>query len=75
MRGVARRHGEPARWTPKRGDAAWIDLNPQAGSEQTGRRRVLIVSPGAAPPRRGRISHTNFSHVAQGPRVPRLGLL
>ena len=35
----------PARWTPKRGDAMWIDLNPQAGSEQAGRRPALVVSP------------------------------
>ncbi len=35
----------PARWTPKRGDAVWIDLNPQAGSEQAGRRPALVVSP------------------------------
>ena len=37
----------PARWTPKRGDAVWIDLNPQAGSEQAGRRPALVVSPRA----------------------------
>ena len=37
----------PARWTPKRGDAIWIDLNPQAGSEQAGRRPALVLSPGA----------------------------
>ena len=37
----------PARWTPKRGDAVWIDLNPQAGSEQAGRRPALVVSPSA----------------------------
>ena len=35
----------PARWTPKRGDAVWIDLNPRAGSEQAGRRPALVVSP------------------------------
>ena len=35
----------PARWTPKRGDAVRIDLNPQAGSEQAGRRPALVVSP------------------------------
>ena len=35
----------PARWTPTRGDAVWIDLNPQAGSEQAGRRPALVVSP------------------------------
>ena len=34
-------------WSPRRGDAAWIDLNPQAGSEQAGRRPALVVSAGA----------------------------
>lgn len=33
-----------AAWTPKRGDAVWIDLNPQAGREQAGRRPALVVS-------------------------------
>ena len=33
----------PARWTPKRGDAMWIDLNPQAGSEQAGRRDLYVA--------------------------------
>lgn len=34
-----------ASWSPRRGDALWIDLNPQAGSEQAGRRPALVVSP------------------------------
>ena len=33
-------------YTPKRGDAVWIDMNPQSGHEQAGRRPALIVSPG-----------------------------
>ena len=32
---------------PERGDAVWIDFNPQAGSEQAGRRPALVLSPGA----------------------------
>ncbi len=30
---------------PERGDAVWLNLNPQSGREQAGRRPVLIVSP------------------------------
>jgi len=30
---------------PRRGDAVWITLNPQAGHEQAGRRPALVVSP------------------------------
>jgi mRNA interferase MazF len=32
---------------PNRGDAVWLDLNPQSGREQAGRRPVLILSPAA----------------------------
>ena len=31
---------------PERGDAVWIDLNPQAGHEQAGRRPAVVLSPG-----------------------------
>lgn len=34
-------------YSPKRGDAVWLDLNPQSGREQAGRRPVLILSPEA----------------------------
>ncbi len=34
-------------YVPDRGDIAWIDLNPQAGREQAGRRPCLILSPTA----------------------------
>jgi mRNA interferase MazF len=37
----------PARYVPKRGDAVWISLNPQAGHEQAGRRPALVLSPRA----------------------------
>ncbi|CAN5817069.1 endoribonuclease MazF [soil metagenome] len=30
---------------PGRGDAVWLNLNPQSGREQAGRRPVLIISP------------------------------
>ena len=32
---------------PQRGDAIWIELNPQAGHEQAGRRPALVLSPAA----------------------------
>jgi mRNA interferase MazF len=34
-------------YTPDRGDAIWITLNPQAGHEQAGRRPALVLSPAA----------------------------
>jgi mRNA interferase MazF len=34
-------------YVPQRGDAVWIDLNPQAGHEQAGRRPALVLSPAA----------------------------
>jgi mRNA interferase MazF len=33
-------------YIPDRGDAVWINLNPQAGHEQTGRRPAVVLSPG-----------------------------
>ncbi len=32
-------------YVPRYGDAVWLDLNPQAGREQAGRRPVLVLSP------------------------------
>jgi mRNA interferase MazF len=32
-------------YVPKRGDTVWIDFDPQAGSEQKGRRPALVISP------------------------------
>lgn len=34
-------------FTPDRGDAVWIDFNPQVGHEQAGRRPALVISPAA----------------------------
>jgi mRNA interferase MazF len=34
-------------YTPERGDAVWITLDPQAGTEQAGRRPALVLSPSA----------------------------
>ena len=32
-------------YVPERGDAVWIDFNPQAGHEQAGRRPAIVISP------------------------------
>ena len=32
-------------YVPERGDVVWIDMDPQAGHEQAGRRPALVVSP------------------------------
>ena len=32
-------------YIPDRGDAVWLEFNPQAGHEQAGRRPALVLSP------------------------------
>ncbi len=34
-------------YIPERGDAIWLEFNPQAGHEQAGRRPALVLSPKA----------------------------
>lgn len=34
-------------YVPRRGDAVWLNLDPQSGREQAGRRPVLVLSPEA----------------------------
>jgi len=34
-------------YVPERGDAVWINLDPQSGHEQAGRRPALVLSPSA----------------------------
>lgn len=34
-------------YVPERGDAVWLDFNPQSGHEQAGRRPALVISPKA----------------------------
>ncbi len=36
-----------APYVPQHGDAVWITFDPQAGSEQAGRRPALVLSPSA----------------------------
>ncbi|MFQ5593613.1 MAG: endoribonuclease MazF [Anaerolineae bacterium] len=38
---------EPQTYIPRRGDAVWVSLNPQAGHEQAGRRPAVVLSPAA----------------------------
>ncbi len=33
------------KYIPERGDVIWINLNPQAGHEQAGRRPAVVLSP------------------------------
>lgn len=35
-----------AKHFPERGDIVWVDMNPQAGHEQSGRRPAIVISPG-----------------------------
>jgi len=37
----------PRRYVPERGDIVWLEFDPQAGHEQSGRRPALVVSPAA----------------------------
>lgn len=34
-------------YVPERGDAVWLDFNPQTGHEQAGRRPAIVLSPSA----------------------------
>lgn len=34
-----------ASYIPERGDVVWLDFQPQAGHEQTGRRPAVVLSP------------------------------
>ena len=40
-------------WAPDRGDLVWLDFDPQAGHEQSGRRPALVLSPVAYNERTG----------------------
>lgn len=35
------------RYVPNRGDVVWINMNPQVGHEQAGRRPAVVMSPAA----------------------------
>ncbi len=38
---------KPAEYVPQRGDAVWINFNPQRGHEQAGHRPAVVLSPRA----------------------------
>ena len=38
---------KPAEYVPQRGDAVWINFNPQTGHEQAGYRPAVVLSPRA----------------------------
>jgi mRNA interferase MazF len=40
-------------WIPDRGEAIWLDFDPQAGREQAGRRPAIVLSPAAYNARSG----------------------
>jgi mRNA interferase MazF len=37
--------GRSKKYVPDRGDAVWLDFDPQVGREQAGRRPALVLSP------------------------------
>jgi len=39
------RSGEDVAYVPERGHVVWIDLSPQEGHEQAGRRPAVVLSP------------------------------
>ena len=36
-----------SQYIPEQGDVVWINMNPQAGHEQAGRRPAIVLSPGS----------------------------
>ena len=52
--------------TPKRGDAISIDLDPQAGREQAGRRPALVLSPSAYNNKAGLVIACPITRQAKG---------
>ena len=47
LRRLATKVGKLMAYVPSRGDAVWLQFNPQAGHEQAGRRPGLVLSPAA----------------------------
>ena len=37
----------PRGYAPRRGEVVWLELNPQTGHEQAGRRPAIVISPEA----------------------------
>ncbi|MFD1176443.1 type II toxin-antitoxin system PemK/MazF family toxin [Paenibacillus puldeungensis] len=49
-----------------RGDLVWINFNPQAGHEQTGRRSAIVLSPKAFNDTTGFVSVCPITHTVRG---------
>jgi len=45
--------GSRRKYVPERGEAVWLDFDPQAGHEQSGRRPAVVLSPQAYNERAG----------------------
>ena len=54
------------RRVPERGDAIWIDFNPQAGREQAGRSPAVVLSPAAYNGRVGLVLFCPITGQAKG---------
>ena len=52
--------------SPDRGDLVWINFNPQAGHEQTGRRAAIVLSPKAFNDTTGFVSICPITHTFRG---------
>ena len=53
-------------YIPKRGDAIWINFDPQSGREQAGRRPALVLSPAAYNGKVGLILVCPITNQAKG---------
>lgn len=51
---------------PDRGDVVWIDMNPQAGHEQAGRRPALVLSPASYNGKAGLALLCSITNQAKG---------
>ncbi|UJF35715.1 type II toxin-antitoxin system PemK/MazF family toxin [Paenibacillus hexagrammi] len=49
-----------------RGDLVWINFNPQAGHEQSGRRSAIVLSPKAFNETTGFVSVCPITHTVRG---------
>lgn len=53
-------------YVPERGDAVWLDFDPQIGHEQQGRRPALVLSPAAYNAKAGLAVFVPITNQAKG---------
>jgi mRNA interferase MazF len=53
-------------YIPERGDVVWLAFNPQAGSEQAGRRPAIVLSPASYNGKVGLAIFCPITHQAKG---------